>query len=132
MRFAEIRLLVREFDACFRFYRDVMQFPVTWGAEGEGYASFDANEVTLALFPRHRMADSTGAGNVLDAAGGQDRVVISFMVDGVDAAMRDLQARGIAFVAGPTDQPEWGGRVAHLRDPDGTLIELYQSIPAHE
>ncbi len=128
MRFAEIRLLVQDFDACFRFYRDMMQFPVTWGAEGEGYASFDANEVTLALFPRARMAESIGAGNVRDAVGGQDRVVISFMVDSVDGTMRDLQARGAAFVAGPTDQPQWGGRVAHLRDPDGTLIELYQSI----
>lgn len=131
MRFAEVRLLVRDFDACFRFYRDVMRFPVTFGEGDGGYVAFDAGGATLALFPRASMAESIGAGSVADVTGGQDRLVVSLMVDDTDATMRDLQTRGATFVAGPTDQPDWGGRVAHLRDPDGTLIELYQQLPTH-
>lgn len=130
MRFAQVRLLVRDFEMCFRFYRDVMRFPVTFGGEDEGYADFDAGEVTLALFPRSLMARSIGADDVVDVTGGQDRVAICLGVDDVDATMRDLQARGAVFVSGPIDQPFWELRVAHLRDPDGTLIEISHSIPA--
>ena len=25
--------------------------------------------------------------------------------------------------------PDWGLRVAHLRDPDGNLLELFQDLP---
>jgi catechol 2,3-dioxygenase-like lactoylglutathione lyase family enzyme len=32
-------------------------------------------------------------------------------------------------VADPVDRPDWGGRVAYLRDPDGHLLELFQTIP---
>lgn len=128
MRFAQVRLLVRDFDACFRFYRDVMHFPVTFGGEGEGYADFDAGEVTLALFPRDLMAQSIGADDVVDITDGQDRVAICLGVDDVDATMEDLQGRGAVFVSGPSDQPLWELRVAHLRDPDGTLIEISHSL----
>jgi len=31
--------------------------------------------------------------------------------------------------AGPTERPDWGGRVLHLRDPSGNLVELFESIP---
>jgi catechol 2,3-dioxygenase-like lactoylglutathione lyase family enzyme len=43
----------------------------------------------------------------------------------------DIEAArlGDAIVQEPVDQPEWGSRVAYLRDPDGNLIELFQSIP---
>ena len=34
--------------------------------------------------------------------------------------------------AGPSEQREWGGRVVHLRDPAGNLIELFESIPMEE
>jgi predicted enzyme related to lactoylglutathione lyase len=39
---------------------------------------------------------------------------------------------GARVVAGPVDQPEWGGRVAYVRDPSGNLIELFQTIPMGE
>ena len=32
----------------------------------------------------------------------------------------------------PVDQPEWGGRVAYLRDPDGNLLEVNQVDPDRE
>ena len=34
-------------------------------------------------------------------------------------------------IQAPVDQPDWGGRVAYLRDPSGNLIELFQTLP-HE
>ncbi len=50
-------------------------------------------------------------------------------VDSVDDYVERLADR---VVAGPEDRPDWGGRVLHLRDPSGNLIELFQSIPMEE
>ena len=63
MKLTHVRLLVNDFDACFRFYRDVMGFQVQWGAEGSGYADFRSRgEAMVALFSRHAMAETLGIG----------------------------------------------------------------------
>jgi predicted enzyme related to lactoylglutathione lyase len=36
---------------------------------------------------------------------------------------------GDLVVGAPVSKPEWGGRVAYVRDPEGTLFELFQAIP---
>jgi catechol 2,3-dioxygenase-like lactoylglutathione lyase family enzyme len=41
MKLRFVGLLVGDFPACFRFYRDVMRFRPTFGDEGDGYADFD-------------------------------------------------------------------------------------------
>jgi catechol 2,3-dioxygenase-like lactoylglutathione lyase family enzyme len=41
MRFSQVRLLVDDPAAAFRFYRDELGLTVASGAEGEPYASFD-------------------------------------------------------------------------------------------
>ena len=50
-------------------------------------------------------------------------------VDDVDAAVAGLEEH---VVRAPVDQPDWGGRVAYLRDPSGNLIELFQTLPHRE
>jgi catechol 2,3-dioxygenase-like lactoylglutathione lyase family enzyme len=49
--------------------------------------------------------------------------------DHVDAEVGRL---GELVVEGPVSKPEWGGRVAYVRDPDGNLFELFQPIPMAE
>ena len=88
MRFSQARLLVDDFAAAFRFYRDTLGFTAASGDESSVYASFD-----------------TGSG----MAGKDEHVVRA-----------------------PVDKPDWGGRVAFLRDPSGNLIELFQSLPQQE
>jgi hypothetical protein len=46
MQLTHVRLLVEDFDVCFRFYRDVLGFTVTWGAEGDGYADFQGERTS--------------------------------------------------------------------------------------
>ena len=58
----------------------------------------------------------------------QDAAVLTFGVDDVDTACSALKAKGVVFTTTPHDQPEWHIRVAHLRDPDGRLIELYSPL----
>jgi lactoylglutathione lyase len=121
-----VRLLVDDYRACFRFYRDVMGFPVTFGDEEGAYADFDAGaDLSLALFVRQYQTDHVGA----PAAASGDKVAIIFEVEDVDAAIEELRGRGAPVSAEPADRADWGSRVGYVRDPDGTLIELNQPLP---
>lgn len=116
-----IRLLVSDFPASFRFYRDVLGFTPTFGAEDEVYADFDANSQTIALFQRELMAEAAGA----DAEGSTcGAVVVVLATHDVDAAAGVLREKGVALVSEPADRPDWGIRTAHFRDPAGHLIEV--------
>ncbi len=130
LRFSHTRLLVRDYAACFRFYRDVLGFEAGFGDETSGYADFQTGEVTLALFDRGEMAAAVGTENLPAFAASQDAVALIFLVDDVDAAYEALRAKGVAFVSEPHDRADWGIRVAHFRDPDGTLLEMYTSLAA--
>ncbi len=34
----------------------------------------------------------------------------------------------VEFITKPTEQKDWGIKVAHFRDPAGSLVEIYESI----
>jgi len=132
MKLTHVRLLVDDFDACFRFYRDVMGFTVQWGAEGSDYADFRAprGEAMLALFRRSQMP----AALLESATGGVggDRVMLIFDAADLDSTVAALKARGAQFAAELTDRSDWGIRTAHLRDPEGNLIELNSPLPREQ
>jgi lactoylglutathione lyase len=127
MRFTDMRLLVDDFDACLRFYRDRLQLPVRLEAGGGIYAEFDAGDAVLAIYRRDLMAEVIGAGGKQRQPGSDD-VVAAFEVQSVDDSYEQLRARGIEFVTEPHDQEAWVRRVAHFRDPDGHLIEITMPI----
>lgn len=130
MQLNQVRLLVTNFDGCFRFYRDVLALPVGFGNEGDVYADFKlGGDVTLALFERQAMAEAVGTTDLPTTADSQDRAVVVFGVDDLQATVARLQAHGVELVAEPTDRPEWGMRTAHFRDPDGNLLEIFVPIP---
>lgn len=123
MRFEHVRLLVDDVPACFRFYRDVLGLDVWEGNdESDVYAALDAGAVKIALFRRADMAHAVGAESVGQSDG--EHVALVFFTDDVDATAEQLAARGGRLTAPPRDRADWGIRVAHLRDPDGNLIEL--------
>lgn len=130
LRYDYTRLLIADFPACFRFYRDVLGFEPAFGDETSGYADFKTGGVTLALFDRGEMAEAVGTASKPAETEAQDRVALIFGVDSVDDAYVDLTGRGVRFITQPHDEPEWGIRVAHFRDPAGNLIEIYTSLSA--
>lgn len=130
MQLNQVRLLVTNFDACLRFYRDVLHLPVGFGNEGDVYADFKlGGDLTLALFERQEMAQAVGTADLPAMVNSQDRVSLTFAVDDLQESIAALQAHGVELVAEPTDRPAWGMRTAHLRDPDGNLIEIFVPIP---
>ncbi len=120
MRFSQVRLLVDDPAEAYRFYRDELGLEPGWGEEGEAYASFAAGDGTVAIFARGGQAEAVELRNPGDGA------LLVLEVDSVDEYVERLRRY---VVAGPTDRSDWGGRVLHLRDPSGNLIELFQSIP---
>jgi lactoylglutathione lyase len=123
VRFSQVRMLVDDFEGCFRFYGETLGLTPSFGAADEAYASFTAGEGTVALFKRPAQGEVVG----LRLPG--DSALLVLEVGDVDAEAERLRD---AIVQEPVDQPEWGGRVAYVRDPDGNLIELFQTIPMAE
>lgn len=126
------RLLVTRFPEMFGFYQAVL--PEMLGAKlmkgsPEGpYANWDVeDQAILVLFDRAVMARLAGTSDLpVQAAPAQDHTMFVCRVDDVDAGAELCVRNGATLVVGPTDRPEWGPtlRTAHLRDPEGNLIEL--------
>ncbi|WP_026412956.1 VOC family protein [Actinomadura oligospora] len=124
------RLLVDDFDACARFYtaalRELLGVEPVRILPAASYANWDLDgEAVLSLFGRAAIAAVTGTSGQA-ATSGQDRSMLVFKVDDVDAATKTLEGFGATIAAAPTDRPDWGPnlRTAHLRDPEGNLLEL--------
>ena len=128
------RLLVARFAECFRFYEAVLPKMIgahlARGTEYGPYANWDRDEEgVLILFDRGAMAATIGTADLPATAGpAQDGAMLVCRVDTVDEALALCLKHGGTLVAEATDRPQWGPnlRTAHLRDPDGNLIELQQ------
>ncbi len=126
MKLANTRLLVKDFPTSFLFYRDTLGLAPTFGGADDVYADLDTGGASLALFQSELMEAAVGP----DAApaDGRDKAALVFEVADVDEAVGALQAKGVVFLTPPQDRPDWGIRTAHLRDPEGNLIEMYSPL----
>lgn len=126
MELTHARLLVDNYKECFLFYRDVMGFEVSWGNEHSNYADFKFNDAALGIFERKQMLEAIGQDYSTDARK-DDRTVLIFKVDSVEETYQKLKNK-VVFISKPTEQEDWGIKVAHFRDPSGSLIEIYEPI----
>jgi predicted enzyme related to lactoylglutathione lyase len=55
------------------------------------------------------------------------RLLLSIEVNDVDAALPAVTAHGGEVLSQPADMP-WGQRVAHVKDPDGTAVNLTRAL----
>jgi catechol 2,3-dioxygenase-like lactoylglutathione lyase family enzyme len=123
--------MTSRFDETFRFYRDALGCKVTWGKEGDPYASFKfADGGDVALFDKKQMSEAIGTNGLSAQRGGQDSFALVIMVDKFDETYKTLLKKGVRFINTPVDRPDWGIRVVHFRDPEGNLIELAAALPA--
>jgi lactoylglutathione lyase len=127
-RYVSTRLLVVDFAACYRFYRDALGFRPMSGSEHDAYADFDVGSSRLSLYERNAMNVTLGTSGRFAADAAADPVCLVLAVDDVDVAWAHLEGLGVRLAARPTDHRELGTRTAHVRDPDGNLIELIQPL----
>jgi catechol 2,3-dioxygenase-like lactoylglutathione lyase family enzyme len=130
MKFSNIRLLVNDFDKCFTFYNDVLGLECTWGKLGDNFASFNIGIPSgLALFKAELMSIAINNADAKKNESLHDKTAIIVQVDSVNETYNSLQNKGVKFLTEPKDMTAWGIRVAHFRDPENNLIELYSELP---
>ncbi|WP_324784315.1 VOC family protein [Streptomyces sp. H51] len=124
MELAQVRLLVSDFPACYRFYADVLGLKPQSGASRGPYEKFSpaAGSAGIALQDRAVMAE------ILDELGGPadgHRSLVVLRVDDLNAYCEQITARGATLLHGPAAMTD-RLRVAHLKDPEGNLVELQE------
>ena len=130
IKFHTVRLLVKDFKKCFKFYAETLGLMPTWGDENGCYASFKTADGVecLALFVSDFMAPAVGNADKTLPIGCREKSLVSFEVENVDETYQTFLAKGVHFVNQPTDMKDWGMRVVHLRDPEENLIEFFTPL----
>lgn len=123
MEFASIRIITDDLDGMVAFYERVTGTSARLPAPV--FAEIVAGGLVLALATPATVAM---LGAEAPRAGAAGSVIVEFLVDDVDATFGRLQHGLDDVVLPPTTMP-WGNRSALLRDPDGTLVNLF-SRPA--
>lgn len=124
MELAQVRLLVSDFAACYRFYSEVLGLKPQSGATEGPYEKFSpvTGSAGIALQDRKMMAEVLGEIGE-DVTGHRSLVVLR--VDDLDASCEQAAARGATLLHGPAPMTD-RMRVAHLKDPEGNLVELQE------
>jgi catechol 2,3-dioxygenase-like lactoylglutathione lyase family enzyme len=129
MKFSNVRLLVKDYKKCFKFYTEKLGFEAVWDL-GDCYASFKVAEGVegFAIFVSDLMAPAVGNTDKSQPTDCREKMMVSFEVENVDETHKALLAKDVIFINEPTDMPDWGMRVVHLRDPEENLIELFTPL----
>ncbi|GGW29098.1 VOC family protein [Streptomyces caelestis] len=124
MELAQVRLLVTDFAACYHFYGEVLGLKPQSGAVDGPYEKFSpaVGSAGIALQDRSMMAE------VLDELGDTvngHRSLVVLRVEALDAYCEEITLRGATVLHGPVSLTD-RLRVAHLKDPEGNLVELQE------
>jgi methylmalonyl-CoA/ethylmalonyl-CoA epimerase len=112
-RLAQVAIVVEDLDRARAFYRDVMGLAHLFDAP-PGLAFFQCGETRLML---SRPEGPDPAGNS----------ILYYGVDDVEAAYREMLAKGVAFEEAPRKIAEVDAKPIHLavcRDSEGNLLGL--------
>ena len=109
-----ITLGVIDYQRSVAFFRDIIGFLLLISDESFQFARFQAGSITFAVVG--------GAGKEREARN-DVHAGIAICVPNVDAAYRELSAKGVRFTMPPSKQP-WGGYMALFADPDGNIFYL--------
>ena len=126
MDLASTRIITADVDRLVTFYEAVTGLTAT--RYTRDFAEFRTPGATLAIGSTRTLA-VFGGDTVAEAAANRS-AIIEFRVGDVDAEHARLApVIGPALVQPPTTMP-WGNRSLLLRDPDGTLVNLFAPVTA--
>lgn len=125
MKLSQIRILTKNFQSTFNFYKNVLNLEVSWGTEEGPYASFKTDLSDIALFDQSLMlqvlqVQPDNFSNSLSS-------VIVLEIENVDEFYNTKKGE-VKFITAPESRTEWGVRTVHLYDPEGKIIELNQNL----
>lgn len=128
MELAQVRLLVSDFSGCYHFYAEVLGLKPQSGAVNGPYEKFSpvTGSAGIALQDRGMMAEVLGE---LTRTVAGHRSLVVLRVDDLDRYCAEITGRGAVLVHGPAPMTD-RMRVAHLKDPEGNLVELQEWLLA--
>jgi predicted enzyme related to lactoylglutathione lyase len=124
LRLGWVIAYVDDAAAASAFYQRAFGLRPEFTADDGSYAQLDTGQTKLA-FASYALGEKNFPGGVLRAPldGPPPNVEITLVTDDVDAAHGHALDAGCTALAAPEDKPH-GQRVAYVRDPFGTLLEL--------
>jgi catechol 2,3-dioxygenase-like lactoylglutathione lyase family enzyme len=130
MNCSHVRLMVDDFNTCFRFYLEKLGLPTRYPPGSSGpYAEFAlGGDKYLGLFDRRLMQEALDASSTRALGPSDDRIALCFEVADVDVEAARLAGLGVEISVPPRDHVPWGMRTTYVRDPAGNLIELYSGL----
>ena len=123
-RFHHVHIVCKDLENMIRFFTEVLEAKLL-GLKKFGTAdgaSLDLQGTTVNL--RVRKKDEELVGDASQARYGYDHIGLE--VDDLEAAFKDLQARGFSFFMPPTDIPDL--KIAFFKGPEDITIELVQPL----
>jgi uncharacterized glyoxalase superfamily protein PhnB len=118
MKFASIRLVTKDFDRLVSFYAQLSGTPATHLADG--FAEVRLEGATLAI-SAEQLIQRFNAGAAQAAA--NRSAILEFEVEDVDAVHARMSSAA-EVVMPPTRMP-WGNHSLLMRDPDGSLVNVF-------
>ncbi|WP_433891521.1 VOC family protein [Streptomyces sp. CA-111067] len=122
MDFVSIRVITADIGRLVAFYEKATGLPAAWATED--FAEIRTPTATLAIGSTRTVPLFTpdDPGSARPAA--NQSVIVEFRVEDVDQVYANLSLDPADLVQKPTTMP-WGNRSLLLRDPDGTLVNLF-------
>ena len=123
MNLVSVRIITDDVARLVAFYERVTGVAASWATED--FAELHTTSGTLAVGSTRTVA-LFGAGVAEPAA--NRSAIVEFIVGDVDRTFATLAAAGdLEVVQEPTTMP-WGNRSLLLRDPDGSLVNLFTPV----
>jgi uncharacterized glyoxalase superfamily protein PhnB len=123
VKFASVRLVTQQFEALVAFYARLSGTEATRLADG--FAEIRLEGATLAISEEH-LVQRFNAGAATAAS--NRSAILEFEVADVEGTLARMK-EAAEVVMRPTTMP-WGNRSLLLRDPDGSLVNVF-SRPAN-
>jgi predicted enzyme related to lactoylglutathione lyase len=118
-----VRIITDHVARLVAFYERVTGVDASWA--NDDFAELRTTSGTLAVGST-RTVGLFGPGVASPAA--NRSAIVEFLVDDLDGTFAALAAGGdLEVVQAPTTMP-WGNRSLLLRDPDGTLVNLFEPV----
>jgi predicted enzyme related to lactoylglutathione lyase len=128
MKLEAVNLFVADVTAALDFYHRAFGFETRHHDAEYDYGELDTGGTMLTLASHRLGAMVLPAGYTRSDPGSPPwGVYLAFLTADVPAAFAQAVAAGAVAVQEPKRMP-WGQTVAHVRDPEGTLIELCSPI----
>ncbi len=120
MKFASVRLVTMQFEALVAFYTLLSGTAATRLADG--FAEVRLEGATLAI-SEERLVQLFNQGAATAAS--NHSAILEFEVADVDGTLARMRGDASAEVVMPPTVMPWGNRSALLRDPDGSLVNIF-------